>query len=125
MKILESGDSKFIFSFDDKLFDSKEDCLDYEFETLKPGDWVQCITEGRLLIESRAMKDWKISNKTRYKILELSKSKTVNKKHAIKYFIIKNDAGERKSIALSHLEIFFCVLEKTQLSLIPEIYLAR
>lgn len=125
MRILESGDSRFIFSFDDKLFETKDDCLQYEFETLKPGDWIQCINEDGSLMASRAMKDWGVSRKTRYKILELSKSKSTNKKYAIRYFIIKNDVGERKSIALSHLEFFFRVLEKTQLSLIPEIYLAR
>lgn len=32
MYILKSEDSKFIFSFDHKLFEKKEDCLNYEIE---------------------------------------------------------------------------------------------
>lgn len=107
---LQSGDSIFIFSFDDKLFESVEECLNYEFETLKPGSLIRCVFEPKNREDKEVLEIYRLTYKKTYRIRRLYISPLGEKK-----FIFEADGGLIQDLILERaLGTYFNVISEQE-----------
>lgn len=116
MYILKSEDSRFIFSFDHKLFEKPEDCINHEFNTLRKGSVLKCVYDpddfGR-----RVLEHFHLTYQKKYIIRRLYSCPHSKKKN----FIIKVDNGEIQNFTLiTGLGKFFNVVSTEKEELVPQ-----